>query len=49
MTAIQRTRTARRDQDKTSVVVWLHGWLLDGRSDGDLHYEGGRRGDRQHA
>jgi hypothetical protein len=29
MTAIQRTRTARRDRDETSVVVWLHGCLMD--------------------
>jgi hypothetical protein len=29
MTAIQRTRTARRDRDETSVIVWLHGCLMD--------------------
>jgi hypothetical protein len=29
MTAIQQTRTARRDRDETSVVVWLHGCLMD--------------------
>jgi hypothetical protein len=34
----------RRDQ-RGSVAARL----LDGRSDGDLHYEGRRRGDRQHA
>jgi hypothetical protein len=29
MTAIQRTRTARRDRDETSVVVWLHRCVMD--------------------